>query len=321
MGLVNKTLKKKKAMVTWTNKHKKKQASSGVSPRMREEWITDAFAAAFLLCLLMKEHWVIWRVIQDLLWSREPQGAWFTTSWKRCKTLKVYLQLSFSLSACWHVQNYEELGLLLWFYLFAVVPCAIFWHFMDHWGSSGHPLRNSGLERLGGKFVLHVSLEFLDITGKPWGEKIVDFGFIAKKSCLIATTKFFLGTELDKSEVVGQWAHHAHRGEHRVLLPSRQRLCSQHVQANLSNKSSRADLSVLPQSPRGGAQGCSIGEVALSLLFFFLQENGFTKCSKRVGEIVLLSGMHLFLWFPEHLVATVSCYPHTSHGDVSPWTT
>lgn len=41
--------------------------------------------------------------------------------------------------------------------------------------------------------------------------------FHCKKSCLIATTKVFLRTKLDKSEVVLQWAHHAHRTEHRAL--------------------------------------------------------------------------------------------------------
>lgn len=93
----------------------------------------------------------------------------------------------------------------VWVVTVVLLVCSCSMHyFLTFYGSSGHPLRNSSLERLGGKFVLHVSLEFLDITGKMGGEKTVDFSFIAKKSSLIATTKVFLGTGLDKSEVVDQ---------------------------------------------------------------------------------------------------------------------
>jgi len=46
-------------------------------------------------------------------------------------------------------------------------------------------LRNNGLEIQGGKFVLHVLLEFLDTAGKNGRGKIMDFGFIAQRAIFL----------------------------------------------------------------------------------------------------------------------------------------
>jgi len=102
-------------------------------------------------------------------------------------------------------------------------------------------------------------------------------------------------------------------------LPSRQRPYSQPVQANLSNKSSCTDLSIIPESPcgMGGSrvQGRSISKMDLSLPFISTRRMiSLYAINVLVEGSFLMPCTHLSfkVSFSEHLVAIVLCYPCTS---------
>lgn len=130
----------------------------------------------------------------------------------------MYLQLAFPLSACWHVWNYEAKVWVVTVILL-IYSCSMQLFFDILWipkDPQATPWETTAwkdkVENL--YFMYHWSSLVLQ---ENWEEESCGPWFHCTKSRLIVTTKVFLWTKLDKSEVVLQWAHCAHKGERRVL--------------------------------------------------------------------------------------------------------